>query len=85
MPGKQPNAYLLPLIPAHHPTPLSHFAEYFIPLSEALWELANKSEKDAEKKVYRVLMEQVWNAFTSYCWGCWDLREVDVPIFLWKS
>jgi ribosomal RNA-processing protein 12 len=76
----QPNAYLLPLIPSHHPTPLSHFVAYFIPLSESLWELAEKSEKDAEKKVYRVLMEQIWNAFPSYCRGGWDIRQVsDTP------
>lgn len=72
----QPNAYLLPLIPSLHFTPLSHFVTYFIPLSESLWELAEKSEKEAEKKVYRVLMEQIWNAFASYCRGCWDIREV---------
>jgi ribosomal RNA-processing protein 12 len=74
----QPNAYLLPLIPNHHPTPLSHFVAHFIPLSESLWELAEKSEKDAEKKVYRVLMEQIWNAFPSYCRGAWDIRQVNM-------
>lgn len=75
----QPNAYLLPLIPSHHPTPLSHFVSYFIPLSEKLWELAEKSDKDAEKKVYKVLMEQIWNAFPSYCRGCWDVRQTFTP------
>lgn len=68
----QPNAYLLPLIPSQHPTPLSHFVSYFIPLSESLWELAQNSEKEAEQKVYRVLMDQVWAMFPSYCAGCWD-------------
>ncbi|KAG8807998.1 hypothetical protein FRC17_004186, partial [Serendipita sp. 399] len=54
----QANAYLLPLIPPSHFTPLSHFVNYFIPLSESLWNLAQDSEKEVEQKVYRVLMEQ---------------------------
>ncbi|PVF95410.1 NUC173-domain-containing protein [Serendipita vermifera] len=79
--SSQPNAYLLPLIPPNHPTPLSHFVQYFIPLSESLWELAEKSEKDAEKKVYRVLIDQIWATFPSYCWDCYDLQKSLTPQF----
>jgi ribosomal RNA-processing protein 12 len=77
-----PNAYLLPLIPPNHPTPLSHFVQYFIPLSESLWELAEKSDKEAEKKVYRVLIDQIWATFPSYCWDCYDLQEVSKNIYV---
>ena len=48
--------------------------------AKALEDVAAKQakaiKKDAEKKVYRVLMEQIWNAFPSYCRGAWDIRQV---------
>ncbi|KAG8794506.1 hypothetical protein FRC16_010479, partial [Serendipita sp. 398] len=49
--SNQANAYLLPLIPPSHLTPLSHFVTHFIPLSESLWNLAENSEKEVEQKV----------------------------------
>lgn len=79
-------AWLLPLLRAHiSNTHLSHFVQYFLPLSEALFELRRKAEaptdgaaaRPIEAKVMEALIEQIWACFPGYC----DLaRDIDTTL-----
>lgn len=73
-------AFLLPLLAEHTTnTSLKHFAEYFVPLSEKLFELrmqAETKEKMIEVKIWETCVEQVWACFKGYCEACIDVPEV---------
>ncbi|KAJ8077206.1 pre-rRNA processing protein [Marasmius tenuissimus] len=72
----EPRAFLLPLLAQPHPSPLSHFVSYFVPLSEHMFDLQSKAEaegRQSEGKVWSVLVNQVWNGFPGYCHGSSDL------------
>ncbi|KAI3618589.1 ribosomal rna-processing protein 12 [Moniliophthora roreri] len=76
--GGEPRAFLLPLLAQPHPSPLSHFVSYFVPLSERMFDLQNTAESEgrqSEAKVWSVLVNQVWNGFPGYCYGSPDLKE----------
>ncbi|KZS98276.1 NUC173-domain-containing protein [Sistotremastrum niveocremeum HHB9708] len=82
--GKEPRAYLLPLLPGPHPSPLKHFVNYFVPLSERMFELKTKAGdegRDSEAKVWSVLIAQIWAGLGGYCWGSKDLPEALTPQF----
>ena len=77
--GRELRAYLLPLLPHPHPSPLRHFVTYFVQLSERMYDLQSKAEtqgRQAEAKVWSVLVSQVWAGLVGYCWGTRDLTEV---------
>ncbi|KAL0578292.1 pre-rRNA processing protein [Marasmius crinis-equi] len=74
----EPRAFLLPLLSQPHPSPLSHFVSYFVPLSEQMFDLQSKAEaegRQSEGKVWSVLVNQVWNGFPGYCHGSVDLSS----------
>ncbi|KAL1743842.1 armadillo-type protein [Schizophyllum fasciatum] len=76
--GREPRAYLLPLLNQPHPSPLSHFVQYFVPLSERMFDLQQKAEaagRSSEAKVWSVLVAQVWTGLPGYCAGATDLKE----------
>ncbi|KAF9482107.1 NUC173-domain-containing protein [Pholiota conissans] len=77
-PGDEPRAFLLPLLAQPHSSPLSHFVSYFVPLSERMFDLQQKSEtegRQSEAKVWSVLVGQVWAGLAGYCTGTPDLKE----------
>jgi ribosomal RNA-processing protein 12 len=84
--GHEPRAYLLPLLAQPHPSPLSHFTSYFVPLSERMFNLQQKADTEGRKseaKVWSVLVAQIWAGFSGYCWGTFDLKDVkQQPFFL---
>jgi ribosomal RNA-processing protein 12 len=73
---KEAHAYLLPLLasPAStpHPTSLQQFIEYFVPLSERMFEYKLSAETTggdkggAEVKMWNVLIGQVWSCFAGF-------------------
>ncbi|KAF9241576.1 armadillo-type protein [Melanogaster broomeanus] len=68
--GREPRAFLLPMLAQPHPSPLGHFVSYFVPLSERMFNLQQKAEaegRDSEAKVWSVLVSQVWAGFAGYC------------------
>jgi ribosomal RNA-processing protein 12 len=72
MPNAEPRAFLLPLLAQPHPSSLSHFASYFVPLSERMFDLQQKAEfegRQSEAKVWNVLVGQVWTGLAGYCAG----------------
>ncbi|KAJ3778669.1 armadillo-type protein [Lentinula raphanica] len=76
--GLEPRAFLLPLLAQPHPSPLSHFVSYFVPLSERMFDLQQKAEtegRQSEAKVWNVLISQIWAGFPSYCHGTPDIKE----------
>jgi ribosomal RNA-processing protein 12 len=78
-PGEEPKAFLLPLLSQPQPSPLSHFTNYFVPLSEKMFDLQQTAEsqgRQSEAKVWHVLVGQVWSGLVGYCWGTPDLRQV---------
>ena len=80
--GREPRAFLLPLLAQPHPSPLGHFVSYFVPLTERMFELQSTAEtegRQAEAKVWSVLIEQIWVGLPGYCWGTPDLKQVCVP------
>ncbi|PFH53781.1 hypothetical protein AMATHDRAFT_136895 [Amanita thiersii Skay4041] len=82
--GRDPRAYLLPLLAQPHPSPLSHFMSYFVPLSERMFDLQQKAEaegRSSEAKVWSVLVSQVWSGFAGYCSARRDLKESLTPGF----
>ncbi|GLB37646.1 putative NUC173-domain-containing protein [Lyophyllum shimeji] len=82
--GREPRAYLLPLLPQPHPSPLSHFISYFVPLSERMFDLQTTAEAEnrpSEAKVWSVLVAQIWTGFVGYCHGTPDLKESLTPSF----
>ncbi|GBE81173.1 hypothetical protein SCP_0309000 [Sparassis crispa] len=76
--GREPRAFLLPLLSQPHPSPLGHFVSYFVPLTERMFDLQQKAEtegRQSEAKVWSVLVEQIWNGLSGYCWGTVDLQQ----------
>ncbi|KAJ7163578.1 armadillo-type protein [Mycena crocata] len=76
--GREPRAYLLPLLPQPHPSPLSHFVTYFVPLSERMFGLqqtAEAEDRQSQAKLWSVLIGQIWTGLTGYCWATADLKE----------
>ncbi|KAG7446321.1 ribosomal RNA-processing protein 12 [Guyanagaster necrorhizus] len=76
--GHEPRAYLLPLLAQPHPSLLSHFVSYFVPLSERMFDLEQKAEtegRQSESKVWHVLVAQTWAGFVGYCHGTPDLEQ----------
>ena len=72
MSNAEPRAFLLPLLAQAHPSPLSHFSSYFVPLSERMFDLQQKAEiegRQSEAKVWSVLVGQVWTGLAGYCSG----------------
>ncbi|KAG6830460.1 hypothetical protein H0H92_000613 [Tricholoma furcatifolium] len=82
--GREPRAYLLPLLTQPHPSPLSHFVSYFVPLSERMFDLQSTAEAEdrpSEAKVWSVLVAQIWSGFVGYCYAPPDLKESLTPSF----
>ena len=79
LPSAEPRAFLLPLLAQQHPSPLSHFISYFVPLSERMFDLQQTAEtegRQSEAKVWKVLIGQVWAGLSGYCYGSPNLKEV---------
>lgn len=77
--GKDAHAYLLSLLPVPHPCPLSHFVNYFVPLSENMFNLqqsATEAGRNSEAKMWEVLIGQIWSGLVGYCHAPRDLPEV---------
>jgi len=77
--GREPRAFLLPLLAQLHPSPLQHFVSYFVPLSERMFNLQQNAESEgrqAEAKMWAVLISQVWAGLPGYCWAKEDTQEV---------
>ncbi|KAJ2931221.1 hypothetical protein H1R20_g5799, partial [Candolleomyces eurysporus] len=77
--GEEPKAFLLPLLVQSHPSPLSHFINYFVPLSEQMFDLQQTAEshgRQSEAKVWSVLVGQVWAGLVGYCHGIPDLKQL---------
>lgn len=77
--GGEPRAFMLPLLATPHPSPLSHFVSYFVPLTERMFDLQQKAETEgraSEGKVWSVLVAQIWGGLPGYCHGTPDLPEV---------
>ncbi|KAF9227367.1 NUC173-domain-containing protein [Gyrodon lividus] len=82
--GREPRAFLLPMIAQPHPSPLGHFVSYFVPLSERMFNLQQKAETEArqsEAKVWSVLVSQVWAGFAGYCHAPADVKDALTPAF----
>ncbi|KAF9812553.1 hypothetical protein IEO21_06143 [Rhodonia placenta] len=82
--GREPRAFLLPLLAQPHPSPLGHFVSYFVPLTERMFDLQQKADmegRQSEAKVWSVLMEQIWAGLPGYCWGTVDLKQALNPEF----
>ncbi|KAL4254252.1 RRP12 family protein [Abortiporus biennis] len=82
--GKEPRAFLLPMLSQPHPSPLSHFVSYFVPLTERMFDLQLNAESEgrqSEAKVWSVLMNQIWGGLYGYCYGAPDLKEALTPEF----
>jgi len=80
--GEEPRAFLLPLLGQPHPSPLSHFVGYFVPLSERMFDYQQKAEtegRQAEAKVWAVLVNQIWGGLSGYCVGTKGLKKVRIP------
>ena len=85
--GSEPHAHLLPLLVIPHPSPLSHFVNYFVPLSEKMFDLNQKADAEGranEAKMWDVLIGQIWTGLVGYCHNTRDLPEVKIvqSIFL---
>jgi len=81
--GREPRAFLLPLLTTPHPTPLGHFVSYFVPLTERMFDLQQKADNEgraSEAKVWSVLISQIWNGLPGYCHGTPDIQQVSVDI-----
>ena len=77
--GREPRAFLLPLLAQPHPSPLLHFVSYFVPLSERMFNLQQNAESEhrqSEAKMWTVLIAQIWAGFPCYCWSKADINEV---------
>ncbi|GAA93902.1 uncharacterized protein L969DRAFT_57619 [Mixia osmundae IAM 14324] len=77
--GTEGRAWLLPLLRNKIAnTELSHFVDFFVPLSESLFDKKSKAEQaakaagkaqgsDVSAKIYEALVEQIWALFPGYC------------------
>jgi ribosomal RNA-processing protein 12 len=77
--GREPRAFLLPLLAQPHPSLLQHFVSYFVPLSERMFNLQQSSESEkrqSEAKLWTVLIAQIWAGLPGYCWSKADTQEV---------
>ena len=77
--GREPRAFLLPLLAQPHPSLLQHFVSYFVPLSERMFNLQQNSESEnrqSEAKLWTVLIAQIWAGLPGYCWAKADMQEV---------
>ncbi|KAJ7072103.1 armadillo-type protein [Mycena amicta] len=82
--GREPRAYLLPLLPQPHPSPLAHFVSYFVPLSERMFafqQAAEAEDRQSQAKLWSVLIGQIWMGLVGYCWAPADLKESLNPTF----
>ncbi|KAI9442221.1 NUC173-domain-containing protein [Lactarius indigo] len=82
--GREPRAFLLPLLVQPHPSPLGHFVSYFVPLSERMFDLEQKARSEnrpSEAKVWAVLIAQVWAGLPGYCWSKADTPEALTAAF----
>ena len=80
--GREPRAFLLPLLAQPHPSLLQHFVSYFVPLSERMFNLQQNSESEnrpSEAKLWTVLIGQIWAGLPGYCWAKVDTQEVANP------
>jgi ribosomal RNA-processing protein 12 len=80
--GREPRAFLLPLLAQPHPSPLRHFVSYFVPLSERMFNLQQNAESEnrqSEAKVWAVLIAQIWAGLPGCCWSKADTQEVAMP------
>ncbi|KAF4621075.1 hypothetical protein D9613_000384 [Agrocybe pediades] len=83
-PGVEPRAFLLPLLSQPHASPLPHFISYFVPLSERMFNYQQKAEaenRQAEAKMWSVLIGQIWSGLSGYCIGSPDLKQSLGPTF----
>ena len=80
MTGDTGRAFLLPIFARNITnTSLKHFRDYFVPLSEQLFELRNNAEVEkrmVEAKIWEACVEQVWSCFKGYCEVTIDIPEV---------
>lgn len=77
--GREPRAFILALLPHPHPSPLKHFVDYFVPLSERMFDYQQKADvagNSAEAKMWNVLVLQVWSGLAGYAWNPTSLPEV---------
>jgi len=69
--AKDQRAWLLPLVKGHiFSTNLSHFIDYFAPLSSRLYLHAQEAKNngmDLETKTIQTLIEQIWALLPDYC------------------
>ncbi|KAH7888705.1 armadillo-type protein [Phlebopus sp. FC_14] len=82
--GREPRAFLLPMLSQSHPSPLGHFVSYFVPLSERMFNLQKQAESEgrqSEGKVWSVLVSQVWAGFAGFCYETPDVKEALTPAF----
>ncbi|KAI0088037.1 NUC173-domain-containing protein [Irpex rosettiformis] len=82
--GKEPRAFLLPMLSQPHPSPLSQFVSYFVPLTERMFDLQQIAEaegRQSEAKVRSVLVDQIWSGLHGYCYGTVDLKKALTPEF----
>ncbi|KEP47350.1 ribosomal RNA-processing protein [Rhizoctonia solani 123E] len=78
MPNRDGRAYLLPLLATNlipRTADIRHFVSYFVPLSEKLFELQSATDKEGERKIWEVCINQVWTCFRGYCTGLAGLKE----------
>ncbi|KAG2153747.1 armadillo-type protein [Suillus bovinus] len=82
--GKEPRAFLLPMLNQPHPSLLGHFVSYFVPMSERMFNLQQKADSEgrqSEAKVWSVLVAQIWTGFAGYCHAPPDIKTALTPAF----
>ncbi|KAG2119918.1 NUC173 domain-containing protein [Suillus discolor] len=82
--GKEPRAFLLPMLNQPHPSLLGHFVSYFVPMSERMFNLQQKADSEgrqSEAKVWSVLVTQIWSGFAGYCHAPSDIKTALTPAF----
>ncbi|THH02095.1 hypothetical protein EW026_g741 [Hermanssonia centrifuga] len=82
--GKEPRAFLLPMLAQPHPSPLTHFVSYFVPLTERMFDLQSTAESEgrqSEAKVWSVLVDQIWSGLHGYCFRNAELKTALAPEF----
>ncbi|KAG8934740.1 hypothetical protein FRC02_009321 [Tulasnella sp. 418] len=76
-PKDEGRAFLLPLLGNRITnTTLGHFVQYFVPLSEKLFDLhstAEENNKMVEAKIWEACIDQVWACLKGYCEAPTDL------------